>query len=316
MEKEFVALTEAAGVLDLSARSRLCLLGDDAAGFLHGQVTNDVAGLAPFTGCYAALVDAKGKMQSDLFAYRLAEEILIDFELGYAEAVQSRLEKFIITEDVEIADAAPHFGLLSIQGPQAPEAMAAAGMPAPDVELAIETTADEIYVINNPRLGTSGFDLFVPTEVVDETIKLVSKNAPLCPETAFDKARVLATIPRFGVDLTEENLPPEGGLEPRAISYSKGCYIGQEVIARIRTYGQVRQTLRGLRIGAAVDEGDAVFSGEKKVGKISSVVTEPDFALGMIARAANEPGTSLRVETKNGSVNAGVATLPFEMFAG
>ena len=110
VEDEFTALTETAGLLDLSSRSRLCLLGEDRIKFLHGQVTNDINGLAENTGCYAALVNAKGKMESDLFAYRLAEEILLDFEPGLTEAVQARLEKFIITEDVEVADVAPHFG--------------------------------------------------------------------------------------------------------------------------------------------------------------------------------------------------------------
>ena len=116
MEDQFKALTETAGLLDLSSRSRLCLLGEDRIKFLHGQVTNDINGLAENTGCYAALVNAKGKMESDLFAYRLAEEILLDFEPGLMDAIKTRLEKFIITEDVEVVDVAPHFGLLSVQG--------------------------------------------------------------------------------------------------------------------------------------------------------------------------------------------------------
>ena len=249
-------------------------------------------------------------MQSDLFAYRLAEEILIDFEPGYAHAVQSRLEKFIITEQVEIADAAPHFGLLTIQGPTAGEVMEALGLPVPATELAVEKTADEIYVINQPRLGTRGFDLFVPVKEADATKNLISEKVPMCHGSAFEKARVLAAIPRFGVDLTEANLPPEGGLEDRAISYSMGCYIGQEVIARIRTYGQVRRVLRGLQLDGVAAPGDEIFLGEKNVGTISSVVTEPDFALGMIAREAKEIGTALRV----GDVKATVATLPFEAY--
>ncbi len=111
--------------MDLSNRSRLCLLVADRVKFLHGQVTNDINGLVEHTGCYAALVNAKGKMESDLFAYRLAEEILLDFEPGLADAVQARLESFIIAEDVEVADVTPHFGLLGVQGPKAPEVLAA-----------------------------------------------------------------------------------------------------------------------------------------------------------------------------------------------
>ncbi|SVE46424.1 uncharacterized protein METZ01_LOCUS499278, partial [marine metagenome] len=131
VEDEFTALTETAGLLDLSSRSRLCLLGEDRIKFLHGQVTNDINALAENTGCYAALVNAKGKMESDLFAYRLAEEILLDFEPRLIDAVKARLEKFIITEDVEVADVAPHFGLLSVQGPKAAELLASLKLPKP-----------------------------------------------------------------------------------------------------------------------------------------------------------------------------------------
>ena len=102
VEQEFTALTQAAGWLDQSDRSRLCLLGADRARFLHGQVTNDINGLGEFTGCYAALVNAKGKMESDLFAYRLADEILLDFEPDLTATVQARLERYVIAEDVEI----------------------------------------------------------------------------------------------------------------------------------------------------------------------------------------------------------------------
>ena len=315
VDNEFAALTKTASVLDLSSRSRLCLLGADRTKFLHGQVTNDITGLAENTGCYAALVNAKGKMECDLFVYRLTDEILLDFEPGLAGAVQARLEKFIITEEVEVADAAPHFGLLSVQGPAAVAIMTALNLPAPEAELALEKTANEIYIINQPRLGSKGIDLFVPVDLFEQVKAQLLEHAPLCGEAAFEKARVLATIPRFGKDFSPNNLAPEGGIEARAISYAKGCYIGQEVIARIRTYGKVQRVLRGLKLEGAAAMGDEVFHGEKKVGALSSVITEPDAALALVRREAYEPGTALRVETKNGSVNAEVATLPFEKFA-
>ena len=140
VEQEFTALTEGAGWLDQSDRSRLCLLGADRARFLHGQVTNDINGLGEFTGCYAALVNAKGKMESDLFAYRLADEILLDFEPGLTAAVQARLERYVIAEDVEIADVAPHFGLLTIQGPQAESILTELDLPAPTEPLTVAQT--------------------------------------------------------------------------------------------------------------------------------------------------------------------------------
>ena len=314
VDDEFISLTKIAGLLDLSNRSRLCLLGADRAKFLHGQVTNDINGLAEHTGCYAALVNAKGKMESDLFAYRLADEILLDFEPDLADAVRARLESFIIAEDVEVADVAPHFGLLSVQGPKAAEALAALELPAPESEFSLAKTADEIFVVNQPRLGSVGFDLFVPVDAAENLKSRLAGHAPLCSEVTFEKARVLATIPRFGKDFTSDNLAPEGGIEARAISYAKGCYIGQEIIARIRTRGKVNRILRGLRLDGAAAEGDPVFLGEKQIGKLSSVISAPDAALAIIHRDAAESGTALRVNTKNGSVNAEIATLPFEKF--
>ena len=314
VEQEFSALTETAGWLDQSDRSRLCLLGADRARFLHGQITNDINGLEEFTGCYAALINARGKMESDLFAYRLADEILLDFEPGFTAAVQSRLERYVIAEDVEIADVAPHFGLLTMQGPQAEAVLTELDLPAPPEPLAVAQTEDEIYIVHQPRLGTDGFDLFIPIDAMNAWRERLDTIAPRCQMPAFEKARVLATIPRFGVDLTTDHLPPEGGLETRAISYAKGCYIGQEIIARIRTYGKVTKVLRGLTLNGVAAVGDPVLHEEKPVGTLSSVCHEPSAALAIIKRAAGESGTVLSVDTKNGSVSAQVATLPFEKF--
>src|SRR5580698_1409431 len=125
---EHAALRNAAGVLDLSPRSRLCLVGADRARFLHGQVTNDVKRLRPGEGCYAAITTAKGKMESDLNILNLGEELLLDFEPGLTAKVTERLERFIVADDVQIVDAAPHYGLLSVQGPKAAEVVRAIGL--------------------------------------------------------------------------------------------------------------------------------------------------------------------------------------------
>jgi glycine cleavage system aminomethyltransferase T len=165
---EHAALRAGAGVIDLSFRSRICLTGADRARFLHGQVTNDVKKLRAGEGCYAAVTTAKGKMESDLNIFALADELLLDFEPGLTEKISARLEKFIVADDVQIVDVAPHYGLLSVQGPKAEDVVRSLNL-FPEIPAKLlasmkisDATLGEIYLANNPRLGTSGFDLFVP----------------------------------------------------------------------------------------------------------------------------------------------------------
>src|SRR6187455_972242 len=127
---EYTALRETAGVLDFSFQSRLCLVGADRVRFLHGQITNDVKRLRPGEGCYAALTTAKGKMESDLNVLAFADELLLDFEPGLSAKVAARLEKYIVADDVQVVDAAPHYGLLSVQGPKAGDVVRALGLVA------------------------------------------------------------------------------------------------------------------------------------------------------------------------------------------
>ncbi|MBI5774035.1 MAG: aminomethyl transferase family protein [Verrucomicrobia bacterium] len=322
---EHAALRTAAGVVDLSARGRLCLLGVDRQKFLNGQVTNNVKDLRPGQGCYAALVSAKGKMHSDLNISRLADELLLDFEPGYTDAVTQRLEKFIIADDVQIVDAAPHYGLLSVQGPRAAEAVGQLGLgihlpeKSHDSATLKDATLGEIYLMNLPRLGSAGFDLFVPTAslgaVADKLVAAVKQiGGRACGWDALEIARVEAGLPRFGADMDETTLPPEAGLEARAISYTKGCYIGQEVIARIRTYGQVAKSLQSLRLAdnlaALPVKGDKLFRDGKEIGFITSAVFSPalkaNLALGYVRRECNAVGTELIL---HGAVGESVARI-------
>ncbi len=329
---EHAALHQTAGALDLSFRSRLCLTGADRTRFLNGQVTNNVKDLHAGDGCYAALVTAKGKLESDLNVYSLANELLLDFEPGLADHVTQRLEKYVIADDVQVVDAAPHYGLLSVQGPQAESAARSLGLTAslPAKPMSFITVTDptlgEIYLMNQPRTGTSGFDLFVPTAalgaVMDKLIAAVKQaGGRACGWQALEMARIEAGIPRFGADMDETNLAPETGIEERAISYSKGCYIGQEVIARIRTYGQVNKALRGLRLADDLRElpkkGDILFHGEREVGYITSALSSPalktNIALGYVRKEANQIGTELILRASSGDSAVKVITLPFPM---
>lgn len=372
---EHAALRQTASVLDLSFRSRLCLTGADRVRFLHGQITNDVKRLRPGEGCYAALVTAKGKMQSDLNVFALPDELLLDFEPGLTATVTARLEKYLVADDVQVMDVAPHYGLLSVQGPRSEAVVRAVGLfaeiPARDfdsVKIA-DATLGEIYLMNQPRLQPlvgasakadealglrgqaerdpalpvtmeppghpkapsplrsagalqSGFDLFVPTAslgaVADKLIaaaKAVSGCA--CGWTAFEIARVEAGIPRFVADMDETNIPMECGIEARAVSYQKGCYIGQEVINRIHSIGHVNRELRGLRLAEEPKtlpaKGDKFFHSGKEVGHVTSALHSPTLnatiALGYVRREANAVGTELRLRTSDGERPATIAVL-------
>lgn len=328
--EEHAALRNAVGILDLSFRGRLCLVGADRQRFLHGQVTNDVNRLKLGEGCYAALVTAKGKMVADLNIYVLENEILLDFEPGLCEMIAQRLEKYVIADDVQIVEVGDAYGLLSVQGPKADEMIEALGLEIniPDREFSFAGMSDptfgEIYVINHPRAGQRGFDLFVPTNALRAIVeKLVvaasSRGGRLCGWQALETARIEAGIPRFGIDIDETNLPPEAGLDSRAISYSKGCYIGQEVIARVRTYGQVAKALRGLRLVDSLrclpQKGDKLFARDKEVGFITSAVRSPvlqaNIALAYVRRESNQVGATLLLRSDSVQSEATIVPLPF-----
>ncbi len=327
---EHAALRATAGVLDFSFRSRLCLVGADRARFLHGQVTNDVKKLRPGEGCYAAITTAKGKMESDLNIFCLADELLLDFEPGLTEKISRRLEKFLVADDVQVVDAAPHYGLLSVQGPKAVGVVHALDLFAeiPSKELASvkisDATLGEVYVMNQPRLGASGFDLFVPNHslgaVADKLIAAAkAAGGRACGWQAFETARIEAGIPRFGADMDETSIPLECGIESRAITYAKGCYIGQEVINRIHSVGHVNRELRGLQLAndlkSLPQKGDKLFHADKEVGHITSAVKSPwlnaGIALGYVRHEAGQIGGALTLRTAAGESPVKIVALPF-----
>lgn len=324
---EYRALIQSAGVLDFSFRSRLCVVGADRVRFLHGQVTNDIKKLKPGEGCYAALVNAKGRTESDLNVYCLADELLLDFEPGLSGAVSERLEKYIIADDVQLVDVAALYGLLTVQGPRAAEAMQAMNWVSelPSQMFSFTKFAmpgGEGYLVNRPRLGSTGYDIFLPTAELREAIEMVIgavKRVAGCPVGwhAYEMARIEAGIPRFAADVDATNIPLEAGLEKQAISFSKGCYIGQEVISRIKTYSEVAKSLRGLRLepGMLPAKGDKLFQDGREVGYVTSAIelpgTKGTIALGYVRKEVNQLGIELTIHTAAGDTRARLASLPF-----
>lgn len=326
---EYRALTETAAVLDLSFRGRLCLTGADRVRFLHGQVTNDINALRPGTGCYAAVVNVKGRMEADLNVYCLEEELLVDFEPGLSGSLARRLERFIVADDVQVVDVAPLYGLLSVQGPTAELVFRRLSffqtIPSAPFHFRKQTDAGvgEVYLMNQPRLGTLGFDLFVPLGARDLFLeKLTAAARPeggcLAGWEAFETARIEAGIPRFGADMDGTSFPQECGLEARAMSYSKGCYIGQEVLNRIHTMGHVNRTLCRLRIVSERFEkpaaGDKLFQDGKEVGYLTSSAQSPKLggwvALGYVRTGVQKPGTELVLRTAVGDRTARIVIAP------
>ncbi len=327
--EEYAALRRGVGVLDLSRRSRLCLAGRDRLRFLHGQVTNDIQRLKTGQGCYAALVSAKGKLQSDLNVYCLPEELLLDFEPGLQRSVAERLDKYIVADDVQVVDVSEPYGLLSVQGPNAALLVRTLELfqtipVAPFEFLPLRNPRfGEVYLMNQPRLGTIGFDLFVPRPVLQPLMGEVLKAGALvggrtCSSQAFELARVEAGIPRFGVDMDESHFPQECGLESRAVSFTKGCYIGQEVLNRLHTMGHVNRRLCAFELADNLAElprkGDRIFHDGKEAGYLTSAVVLPEtgrkLALGYLRNEFNradfvfrlynpEQGPPLRIRSLN-----------------
>ena len=313
-EKEYLALTTACALIDLGFRSRICLLGADREKFLHGQVTNEVLRLPPNGGAYAALVTAKGKVQCDLFIYKLPDELLLDFEPGLVPSITARLEKYIIAEDVQIVDVAPNYGLLSVQGPASATALRSiqlvASLPEKPLNWTKETLAGgELYVVNNPRFGVGGYDLFIPNADLLQIANRLVESAQCVGLEACEIARIENAIPRFGVDMDESNLAPEA-LGENAISYAKGCYIGQEVIARIRTYGQVAKALRLIRLPDELQSlpsaGEKLFKEGKEAGYVTSSTLSPKHgakvALAYVRKEANSVGEKLGFASPQGGL--------------
>lgn len=327
---EHAALRSSVGLLDLGFRGRLCLTGSDRVRLLNGQVTNDVKNLSVGQGCYAALVTAKGKMESDLNIYCLPEELLLDFEPGLTAKISARLEKYIIADDVQVVDVAPHFGLLSVQGPRAGATLSALepALPLPgrvmDFTQMRHETYGQLYCMHLPRGRTIGFDLYLPVASLPAAAeKLLASAESLggraCGWQALEIVRIEAGLPRFGVDMDETNLAPEAGIAKEAISYTKGCYIGQEIIARLRSYGQVAKALRGLRLQDSLKmlpkKGDKLIQGDREIGYVTSAVTSPtlktNIALGYVRRECNAPGTRLTLRTAEGDSPAEIVEVPF-----
>jgi folate-binding protein YgfZ len=309
IQTQYQVLREAAGVVDRSARGKLDVLGPDAVEFLQGQITNDVEALAPRQGCYAALLNPKGKILADLRVLAIsAEELWLDTEEAALEVLHSSLDRYKIGRRVELRDRTADRSILSLIGPDAREV---AGVQAPLTKHSFEQR--DLGGVQTVMIATDvGLDVVVPRgETATVLSALSNRGAVTVSAEATEVVRIESGRPRFGVDMTADNLPGEVGLEDRAVSFTKGCYVGQEPVARMHYRGHPNRLLRGLFLSEPVAAGTPVLSGTKEVGKVTSACVSP--ALGPIALAVlrREVESSDHVLVGPGGIDANVIELPF-----
>ena len=308
LDAQYRQLREECGLLDRSGRGKLAVTGPDAAEYLQGQLTNDVEALEPGDGQYAALLDRKGHMQADMRVLRpAAEEIWIDTEPEALPAARRHLEMYSIGRDVKVTDVSAERAILSLIGPRSVEIAGTAALPVN----ACEVTG--ISGVECLVAGTrDGIDL-IPAAADAERLRdalLAAGAVEVTPEAA-EILRIESGIPRFGAEMKTETMPAEAGIVEDAISFTKGCYIGQETVARLHYKGKPNRHLRGLRLSAPAEPGAALRLGEKEVGQLGGSAVSP--ALGPIGlailRREAEPGAELAVGEDG--VTARVVDLPF-----
>jgi folate-binding protein YgfZ len=307
VDAQYRVLREGAGVLKRPERRLLEVTGADAAEFLQGQLTNDVEALAPGSGCYAALLDRKGRMQGDMRVLRTDAGFLIETEALAAGAVLKHVTMYKVGRAVEVEDRSTGLAVLSVIGPGAGE-LALSGPPGPEhSHREVEVGGAECRAVSTDL----GVDLICAAGELDAVgDALLGLGAERIGEQAAEIVRVESGRPRFGLEMTTATIPEEAGINERAVSFSKGCYIGQETVARLHYRGKPNRRLRGLRLTAPASTGEPIRVGERELGTIGTAVLSPahgPIALAIVRREAEE-GTTVRVGERG---EGEVVALPF-----
>jgi len=309
IDGQYRALKEEAGFLDRSGRGKLIVRGSDAAEYLQGQLTNDIEALDPGTGCYAALLDRKGHMQADMRVLHLSTgDLWLDTEPEAAETVERHLRMYSVGREVDIDDASSDWSILSVIGPAAPELTGTAPLSPEHAQRPYEREGLEILAVATDL----GLDLVVRAGQSQDLRGLLGRSgAAEVTEAAVEILRVESGRPRFGREMTAATIPQEAGIDDRAVSFTKGCYIGQETVARLHYKGKPNRHLRGLRLEAPVDDAAEIRFGGRDVGRVGTAVLSP--ALGPIALAVirREAEPEARVEVGPENIPATVVDVPF-----
>jgi folate-binding protein YgfZ len=319
---EFQALVSGSGVYDLSSRSNLSLTGGDRVRWLNGMVTNNIRDLKAGRGVYAFLLNPQGHILGDLNVYNLGESLLVNTDQSQVETILAVFDKYIIMDDVEVTNVSKQLSALGLAGPKSPATLQAAGFEVPElkalqfVEITWQQTAVTVVRGDNPQVESLEL-LLTPGDPERVSEALMKAGAKPVGTAALELLRIAAGIPRYGVDIRERDLPQETE-QNRALNFSKGCYVGQEIVERIRSRGQVRRKFTGFNIdGQLPAAGSKIQVDGKDFGEITSAASLPvaggerRVALGYIRREVAMPGKQVEA----GGSAATVANLPFaEMF--
>lgn len=325
---EHGAVRQAVGIADLSHRGKIKVTGDDRLKWLQSVISNDVLSLQPGQGCYSSLLTHKGKMLTYFRLYMQIEAVMLEDVGEIGETTFQALRKFLLYgTKAKMENCAESWGLLLISGPKAPHVIQSAfGVDVVDLQPMRFVTAQiggaTALVVRAEETGEVDIEILLPAAGLASAWNSAMESGakfgikPIGNQ-AREALRLEAGIPKAGPDLNEEIVPPEANLEGKAFSLSKGCYPGQEVVARMDTYGTVRRHLVGLVLkdSTVPSKGAKLFAGDREVGWVSSAAHSPllgqVIAFGFPLRNFSQPGTELSVEFDGGRHPATVYPLPF-----
>jgi|SRR5579864_614925 len=318
LSEEYRNVSNGAGWRRDRSRGRLQIEGQDAGSFLHALVTADVLAVPSGGGVYAAYLTPLGRMISDMTLYRRGDSWLADLPPGLAAPLLARLDALIFTEDVRLADVSESTGLVSVFGPGAAEVIgrALAADAATLLGLPVRSTVDlsEVTVARTDAAAVPTFDLIMPAgQVAVVTARLSGAGAIEMRDETAEVFRLEAGRPAFGVDMHADTIPLEAGLLERAISLTKGCYVGQEVIVRVLHRGGGRVAKRLMRLEAvsaaeAIAPGSVIVAGDREAGRVTSAAWSPSrgraIALGYVHREAAVEGSPVLIRAPHGDTPA------------
>ncbi|MFO0947484.1 MAG: glycine cleavage T C-terminal barrel domain-containing protein [Planctomycetota bacterium] len=321
---EYEAANEIVGLTDISSRGRLEITGKDRVRLVNNLCTNDIPKTEPGSGREAFFLDAKGRIIDYAVVFVLADSLWLDLAPGRAGSLIKHLDRYIIREDVQLHDRSLNTASFHLIGPKAEEVLQR-------VNIALGTNLQHAaaviggatcHAFRRDRSVQPGYDIVVDLEDAPTVWSILwdaGQIAGIRPvgSQVMEVLRVEAGIPEMGKEVTDANFPQEFGRDPQAISFTKGCYIGQETVARIDAYGHVNRQLRGLIWHGPADPlvGHKVYFGDKEMGSVASAVASPktgnSLGLAVLRTGGNEPGAEVVVKAAADEVRATVASLPF-----